>query len=70
MFRSRLELMLEHLALRQQLAVFKQRHCRRLLRPANRVFWAYLPHAWDNWANAFIVVEPDTLVSWLRQTAR
>lgn len=38
LFRSRLELMVENLALPQQLAVFKQRHCRPRLRPADRVF--------------------------------
>jgi len=46
------------------LAVFKQRHCRPRLRPADRVFWVFLRQAWRNWANALIVVEPDTVVSW------
>jgi transposase InsO family protein len=70
LFRSRLELMVENLALRQQLAVFKQRHCRPRLRPADRVFWVFLRQAWRNWANALIVVEPDTVVGWQRSGFR
>jgi len=69
LFRSRLELMVENLALRQQLAVFK-RHCRPRLRPADRVFWVFLRQAWRNWANALIVVEPDTVVGWQRKGFR
>ena len=59
LFRSRLELRIENLALRQQLAVFKQRHNRPRLRPADRVFWVFLRHAWRNWASALIIVGPD-----------
>jgi putative transposase len=70
LFRSRLELMVENLALRQQLAVFKQRHSRPRLRPADRVFWVFLHQAWRNWANALIVVEPDTVVGWQRKGFR
>jgi putative transposase len=62
--------MVENLALRQQLAVFKQRHCRPRLRPADRVFWVFLRQAWRNWANALIVVEPDTVVGWQRKGFR
>ncbi len=45
LFQSRLELMVENLAPRQQLAVFKQRHSRPGLRPADRVFWVFLRQA-------------------------
>jgi hypothetical protein len=70
LFRSRLELMAENLALRQQLAVFKQRHCCPRLRPGDRVFWVFLRRAWRNWANVLIVVEPDTVVGWQRKGFR
>jgi len=62
--------MVENPTLRQQLAVFKQRHCRPRLRPADRVFWVSLRQAWRNWANALIVVEPDTVVGWQRKGFR
>jgi len=67
LFRSRLELMMENLALRQQLAVFKQQHSRPELRPGERAFWVFLRQAWRNWANALILVQPDTVVRWQRQ---
>ena len=67
LFRSRLELMVENLALRQQLAVFKQKRSRPTLRPADRAFWMLLRQLWRDWANALIVVQPDTVVDWQRQ---
>ena len=67
LFRSRLEVMVENLALRQQLAVFKQKRPRPRLGPTDRMFWVFLRRAWRNWANALIVVKPDTVVSWQRQ---
>ena len=71
LFRPRLELTLvENLALRQQLAIFQQRHGRPRLRPADRVFWVWLRQVWRNWANTLIVVEPDTVVGWQRQVFR
>ncbi len=39
LFRSRLELVVENLALHQQLAVFKHKRSRPRLRPAVRLFW-------------------------------
>lgn len=70
LLRSRLELMVENLALRQQLAVFKHQHCRPRLRPADRIFWVFLRRAWRNWTNALIVVKPDTVVGWQRKGFR
>jgi len=67
LFRSRLELLMENLALRQQLAVFKQKRSRPALGPADRAFWVVLRQVWRNWANALIFVEPDTVVRWQRQ---
>jgi hypothetical protein len=59
--------MVENLALRQQLAVFKQKRSRPRLRPAERMFWVFLRQVWRNWANALIVVKPETVVGWQRQ---
>jgi transposase InsO family protein len=70
LFRSRLELMVENLALRQQLAVFKQKGSRPRLGPADRMFWVLLRAAWRNWAKALIVVGPDTVVGWQRKGFR
>src|SRR6266404_2776828 len=67
LFRSRLELMVENLALRQQLAVFKRKRSRPALRPADRAFWVVLRQIWPGWVNALILVQPDTVVDWQRQ---
>ena len=67
LLRSRLELMVENLALRQQLAIFKHKQPRPRLAPADRLFWVFLRAAWRNWANALILVEPATVVHWHRR---
>jgi hypothetical protein len=67
LFRSRLESLVEDLALRQQLAIFKHERSRPRMGPGDRMFWVFLRSVWRNWANVFIVVEPDTVVQWQRQ---
>ena len=67
LFRTRLELVIENLALRQQLAVFKHKRSRPRMGPGDRMFWVFLRSVWRNWVNALIVVEPDTVVQWHRQ---
>ena len=59
--------MLENLALRQQLAIFKQKRPRPRIAPGDRFFWVLLRRVWRNWANALIVVKPETVVGWQRQ---
>ena len=66
LLRSRLELMVENLALRQQLAVFKQQHSRPRMGPVDRMFWVFLRSAWRDWANALVLVQADTVVAWQR----
>jgi len=70
LFRSRLELMVESLALRQQLGIRKHQRPRPRLAPWDRLFWVALRGAWHNWANVLIVVEPDTVVGWQRRGFR
>jgi hypothetical protein len=62
LFRSCLELVVEKLALRQQLAVFKQKRSRCRLVPADWIFWVFLRRAWRHWGSCLILVEPDTVV--------
>jgi len=45
-FRTRHELAIENLALRQQLAVFKQHVSRPRLTDADRAFWVVLTRLW------------------------
>jgi hypothetical protein len=63
--RSRRELLLENLALRQQLATMVQRD-RPRIRPADRVFWIILRRVWSRWAELLVIVKPETVVGWHR----
>ncbi len=69
-WRSRSELALEKLALRQQLATFKRRQARPRLRKPDRLFWLILSRTWSNWRSALHVVQPATAVRWHRQGFR
>ena len=57
----------ENLALRQQVAVFKQSVKRPKLRPRDRIFWVLLSRLWPNWRSALAVVQPETVVRWHRK---
>jgi len=64
LFRSRVSLSLEHLALRHQLAVYKQTSPRPRLRPTDCLFWAWLSRLWFGWHTALAFVQPRTVISW------
>ena len=63
-FRSRRSLMLENLALRQQLAVLKREHPRPRLGPLDKLFWVLALRFWSQWKESLILVLPDTVVRW------
>jgi putative transposase len=64
LFRSRRHLILENLALRQQLAVLKRRHPRPMLGRFDKLFWIIAHRFWSAWKEALIVVTPETVVRW------
>ena len=64
--RSRHELGLEILALRQQIAVFKRNNPKPRLERRDRLFWVALRSIWDRWIEALILVKPETVVGWHR----
>ena len=70
LLRSRANLALENLALRQQLAIYQrgQRHSR--LRAADRVFWVLLRRLWSGWERFLLIVKPETVIAWHRQGFR
>ena len=47
--RSKHDLMLENLALRQQLAVLTRQRARTRTKPAGRLFWSWLTRYWPGW---------------------
>jgi putative transposase len=65
-FRSRRSLLLENLALRQQLAVLKRRHPCPGLSPFDKLFWVVVRRFWSGWKEAQVVVTPETVVRWHR----
>ena len=64
MFRNRTDLAAENLALRQQLAILKQKTKLPRLRPRDRVFWVCLSEFWSNWRSVLVIVQPATVVRW------
>jgi putative transposase len=68
--RTRRELALENLALRQQVAVWKARQPRPRLTEMDRLFWVLLSRLWTRWRHSLQVVRPETVVGWHRQGFR
>ncbi len=66
LLRSRSDLVLENLALRQQLAVLQGRQPRRRMPAGGRLFWVTLRRLWPKWRNVLVVVKPETVVRWHR----
>jgi hypothetical protein len=65
-FRSRHDLGLELVALRQQVGVLKRKNPRPRLSLWDRLFWLGLRRWWSKWASMLVVVKPDTVVGWHR----
>src|SRR5450631_1239256 len=65
-FRTRADLTIENLALRQQLANLRRISGRPRLRNSDRAFWVVLSRFWSRWADALVVVKPETVVRWHR----
>jgi transposase InsO family protein len=65
-FLCRTDLALEILALRQQVAVLKRKRPRPKLNRMDRLFWTALRSFWSRWAEALLIVKPETVVGWHR----
>ena len=57
-FRGKRALVLENLALRQQLAVYKRVRKRPRLRSADRAFWVWRSRLWDGWKATHAIPAP------------
>ena len=64
--RSREDLILENLALRQQLLVLRSQRPRRRLATAHKLFWIALRGVWSGWKKPLVMVTPRTVVAWHR----
>jgi putative transposase len=63
---SRRDLLLENLALRQQLAVLKARRPKARLSTPDKLFWVLARKLWRDWKQSLIVATPETVVRWHR----
>ena len=61
---------LENLALRQQLSIYKRKQKRPRLVGRDRWFWIALWVVWKEWRRALCMVPPDTVVRWQRERFR
>ena len=61
--KTRRELALENLALRQQLAIVQRKTKRPKLSKADRAFWVALCRLWPGWHNTLIIVKPETVIA-------
>jgi hypothetical protein len=68
--RSRRDLALENVALRQQLIVLRRRQGNVRLKDRDRLFWVALHRVWRGWFRALILVQPATVVGWHRKGFR
>jgi hypothetical protein len=66
--RQRLDLLLEFIVLRHQLAVLQRTGTRRpCFRLRERLFWVLLSRCWANWQRSLIIVQPATVLRWRRR---
>jgi putative transposase len=65
-FRSRRDLLLENLALRQQLGALARRNPQVRLAQSDRLFWVALRWLWPGWRQTLVLVQPETVVRWHR----
>jgi len=64
--RSRRDLLMENLALRQQIAVLKRRCPQPRFAVSDKLFWVMLRRLWPGWKRALILIQPETVVRWHR----
>jgi len=66
LFRNRQNLLLENLALRQQLTVLKRKHPKPRHALLDKLFWVSARRLWPDWKNSLLLVTPETVVRWHR----
>jgi len=67
LLRPRHDLIIENLALRQQILVLERAGARPRLRPADKAFWVVLSRCWRHWRRPLRLVKPSTVIAWHRR---
>jgi len=65
-FCSRRDLLLENLALRQQLSIMIRKQPRRRPTVPDKLFWIALSRFWSGWKRVLLIVQPESVVRWHR----
>ena len=68
--RSRADLVIENVALRQQVATLLKQRRRPAIDNADHAFWVALRAAWPRWTNTLVIVKTDTVAKWHRDRFR
>ena len=68
--RRRAELVIENLALRQQVVALKKERPRPQLDDTDRAFWVALRTSWPAWTSRLVIVNSDTVARWHRERFR
>jgi transposase InsO family protein len=66
LLRPRQDLILENLALRQQILVLQRTNPKPPFRDRDRAFWVVLCHWWSGWRRPLRLVQPETVIGWHR----
>ncbi len=67
LLRPRHDLMLENLALRQQINVLRRGNPKPAFRLRDRLFWVVLMRTWAGWRRPLALVKPETVIAWHRK---
>jgi transposase InsO family protein len=70
LLRPRHDLILENLALRQQILVLQRTNPKPPFRNRDRAFWVLLRQLWDGWRRPLRLVQPETVIKWHRKSWR
>jgi putative transposase len=62
--KSKSELILENLALRQQLTTYQTKKVKPKLNNSDRSFWIALKQTFSKWIDVLIIVKPETVIAW------
>ena len=69
-FKSKDDLVLENLALRQQLSAYHTKGKKPKLFNIDRLFWIALKQVWTKWQDHLVIVKPETVIDWQRKRFR
>ena len=69
MRRRRADLVIENLAMGQQVTALKKERPRQPLGDTDRAFWVALRKSWPGWASSLVIVNADTVARWNRPEA-